>query len=85
MTTAGYRLCFLRYLCNIPCQRLQLLLPPLYLTLDVGDAAGGLLFLVVRPACLAQNQAVALDTRLPLAPFQIDGVAMGHSLRRAVF
>ena len=52
--------------------------------LDVGDAAGGPLFLVVRPAGSSQNQAVALNARLPLAPAQLDGGAMGHPLRRSI-
>jgi hypothetical protein len=55
-----------------------------YLMLDVGDAAGGPLFLVVRPAGRAQNQAAALNACLPLAPAQLDGGAMTHSLRRSV-
>jgi hypothetical protein len=55
-----------------------------YLVFDVGDAAGDPLFLVVRSAGRAQNQAVALNARLPLAPAQLDGGAMGHSLRRGV-
>ena len=83
-TTAGYRLGFVCYPRKVHSQRLQLLLPPLHLALDVGDAVGGLLFLVVRLAGCAQNQAVSLDASLPLAPVQIDGITMGHSLRRAV-
>ena len=80
-TTAGYRLGFVCYSRKVHSQCLQLLLPPLHLALDVGDAAGGPLFLVVCPDDLAQNKAASLHASLPLAPVQVDGVAMGHSLR----
>ena len=51
--------------------------------LDVGDAVGGPLFLVVHPGS-SHNQAVALNARLPLTPAQLDGGALGHLLRWSV-
>ena len=52
--------------------------------IDIGDAAGGPLFLVVRLADSFQNQTVDLNTHLPLAPAQLDSGAMGHLLWQGV-
>ena len=69
---------------EVLCKRSKHLLPPLQLALDVRDAAGGPLFLVVRTDGFAQKQAIALNARLPLTAVQLDGGAMAHSLQRTV-
>jgi hypothetical protein len=60
---------------------IHVILQYIHLVLDVGDATGGPLFLVVRPTGSSQNQAVTLNASLPLAPTQLEGGAMDHLLR----